>query len=246
MKKNLVILPFFFMSIMAFGESKYFPVGTTWTERVFYLWTGPKTITYTIKGEMMIDGVSYNEVIRDIVYQDYDEASVYGERCCLLREEGPLVYMRLNEETSEGLLYDFDWWEGKEYVIDYPSPDYNFKEVINKIEEIVLEDGQTYQIWQPEGLFGASIICGIGCTSGILNYYENMDPPIGFSSGETSLLDFTREVQLYNKENGTDCLYEIGTDNQQTKTCPIRLKRNETGGYDLQVKNSDGIWQMIK
>ena len=245
MKKILVILPFFFMSIMVFGESKYFPVGTTWTERVSYLWTGPKTITYTIKGEMMIDGVSYNEVIRDVVYQDYDEGTVDGERCCLLREEGPLVYMRLNEETSEGLLYDFDWWEGKEYVIDFPSPDYNFKEVINKIEEIVLEDGQTYQIWQPEGLWGAYIICGIGCTDGILFYYENMDPPIGLDSGEHYLLEFTREVPIYNKENGTGLL-EVGIGNRQKSTRPIRLKRNDIGGYDLQVKNSDGVWQNVK
>ncbi len=229
------------------GESKYFPVGTIWTERVFYLWTGPMNITYTIKGEVIIDGVSYNEVIRDVVCQDWDEGSSYGVRYCLLREEGPLVYMRFDEETNdEGLLYDFDWWEGKEYVIDFPSPDYYFKEIINKIEEIVLEDGQTYQIWQPEGLWGASIICGIGCTSGILTYYENMDPPIGLDSGEHYLLEFTREVQIYNKENSTDGIEEISEGNPQKSTRPIRLKRNEIGGYDLQVKSSDGTWQMVK
>ena len=245
MKKILVILPFFLVSVLAFGESKYFPVGTTWTEMRSYLWTGPFKTTYTIKGEVMIEGVSYNEVIMDVVYQDYDEGTVYGERYCLLREEGPLVYMRFNEETSEGLLYDFDWWEGKEYVIDFPSPDYNFKEVINKIEEIVLEDGQTYQVWQPETLWGASIICGIGCTSGILNYYNDIDLPIGFGEGESYLLEFTREVPIYNKENGAG-LKEVEIDNQQKSTRPIRLKRNEIGGYDLQVKNSVGIWQNVK
>ena len=245
MKKFLVILPFFLVSVLAFGESKYFPVGTTWTEMRSYLWTGPFKTTYTIKGEVMIEGVSYNEVIMDVVYQDYDEGTVYGERYCLLREEGPLVYMRFNEETSEGLLYDFDWWEGKEYVIDFPSPDYNFKEVINKIEEIVLEDGQTYQVWQPETLWGASIICGIGCTSGILNYYNDIDLPIGFGEGESYLLEFTREVPIYNKENGTG-LKEVGIDNRQKNTRPIRLKRNEIGGYDLQVKNADGTWQNVK
>ena len=88
MKKILVILPFFFMSIMAFGESKYFPVGTTWTEMRSYLWTGPFKTTYTIKGEVMIEGVSYNEVIMDVVYQDYDEGTVYGESGTVARHRG--------------------------------------------------------------------------------------------------------------------------------------------------------------
>ena len=118
MKKILVILPFFFMSIMAFGESKYFPVGTTWTEECFYLISGPIKTTYTIKEEVEFNGVTYNAVYRN------DESEPY----CLLREEGSLVYMWKNEYEN-GLLYDFDWWEGKEYVIDFPSDD-SFKEVI--------------------------------------------------------------------------------------------------------------------
>ena len=108
---------------------------------------------------------------------------------------------------------------------------------------IILEDGQTYQIWKPELLSGASIICGIGCTRGILDYY--LDEPTGLGEGENYLLEFTREVPIYNKENGTGLL-EVGIGNRQKSIRPIRLKRNEIGGYDLQVKNSDGIWQMIK
>ena len=117
-------------------------------------------------------------------------------------------------------MYDFDWWVGKEYVTDVIfSGGEKFCQVIEKIDEMVLEDGQTYQIWAPEEFFGDYI--------------------------KTSLLEFTREVPIYNKENGTG-LKEVGIDNRQKNTRPIRLKRNEIGGYDLQVKNSDGTWQNVK
>jgi hypothetical protein len=218
--------------MIAFGEGKYFPVGTTWVEESIYVLTGPIKTTYAIKDEVVINGVTYNEVYRN------DES----EPCCLLREEGPLVYMRIDEYV-EGLLYDFDWWEGKNYEIDFPSPEDNFKEVINQIEEIVLEDGQTYQIWKPELLYGASIICGIGCTRGILDYY--FGEPIGFGDGDNYLLEFTRDVQIYKNENGTNGLKDVNEDARH-ETRKIRLKRNAIGGYDLQVRKADGKWQIVK
>jgi hypothetical protein len=222
--------------VLAFGESKYFPAGTTWTEVTGkYGWYGRDTSTYVVKDEMPVEGVIYNAVYRN------DEQEPY----CLLREEGPLVYMWINEYEN-GLLYDFDWWEGKEYMIDFPGPfgEEFYHDVINKIDEIVLEDGQTYQIWTPYNFDeGDYIICGIGATNGIFKYFWPI--PTG-GGGETCLLEFTREVRLYNKDNATDRLKVIGTDNQQKSTRPIRLKRNETGGYDLQVKNSDGNWQNVK
>lgn len=229
MKKILVILPFFFMSIMAFGESKYFPVGTTWTEVSRYAWWEEwDTTTYIVKDEVLLDGVAYNEVLAN------------GSRYCLIREEGPLVYIWLDKDHN-GLLYDFNWWEGKNYVA-CKFGSYEFSEVISKIEERLLEDGESYQIWAPELMCGDYIICGVGGTNSILKYYY----PAITGGSQSCLLEFTREVQLYNKENGTNGLNEIDTDNQQKSTRSIRLKRNETGGYDLQVKNSDGIWQMIK
>ena len=232
MKKILVILPFFFMSIMAFGESKYFPAGTTWTEVTRGHWYEDwDTTTYVVKDAVEVEGLTYNEVLAN------------GKRYCLLREEGPLVYMWI-DEYENCLLYDFDWWEGKEYSVGvYP---YEFHDVLTNIEEKVLEDGQTYKIWHPESqLLGDGddyIICGVGGTNSILKYTI----PAIDGGGQSCLLEFTREVQLYNKENGTNGLNEIDTDNQQKSTRSIRLKRNETGGYDLQVKNSDGIWQIIK
>ena len=139
-------------------------------------------------------------------------------------------------------MYDFDWWVGKEYVTDVIfSGGEKFCQVIEKIDEMVLEDGQTYQIWAPEEFFGDYIICGVGATNGVFRYSE----PAVTGGAQTSLLEFTREVPIYNKENGTG-LKEVGIDNRQKNTRPIRLKSNEICGYDLQVKNSDGTWQNVK
>ena len=79
MKRILVILQLFFISIMAFGESKYFPVGTTWTEVTRgYWWEDWDTTTYVVKDVVEADGIEYNEVLAN------------GKRYCLLREEGPV------------------------------------------------------------------------------------------------------------------------------------------------------------
>ncbi len=234
MKRILVILPLFFICIMAFGENKYFPVGTTWTEVTSkYGSFGRDTSTYIVKEEKPIDGIVYNVVYRN------DQT----EPWCLLREEGALVYMSSPDATYEGVLYDFDWWEGKEYVTDiiYSGED-KFCEVIEKIEETVLEDGLTYQIWAPKIFYGDYIICGVGATNGVFSYSE----PAVTGGNQTQLLEFTRDVQIYNKENMTDGINEIVIDSQLKNTRPIRLKRNKIGGYELQVKNDDGTWRMVK
>ncbi|MBR5068809.1 MAG: hypothetical protein IKX25_05355 [Bacteroidales bacterium] len=234
MKRILILLQLFFISIIVFGESKYFPVGTTWTEVTSkYGSFGRDTSTYVVKEEMPIDGVIYNVVYRN------DEPEPY----CLLREEGSLVYMTniVAPFEDEGLLYDFDWWEGKEYVTDVIySGGEKFCEVIEKIDEMVLEDGQTYQIWAPEDFFGDFIICGVGATNGIFRYSE----PAVTGGAQTSLLEFTRDVLVYNKENNTNGLKDVNMVTRQ-KTRSIRLKRNTIGGYDLQMQNADGTWQMV-
>ena len=221
MKKILFVLSMLSVCIMSMGESKYFPVGTKWSEALFNGWFYSDPITYEVKDSELVNGIYYNVVHAN------------GEPYCLLREEGPLVYMATLDASYEGVLYDFDWWEGKEYITDVTiMGEGKFSEVIEKIEDMVLEDGQTYQIWAPEVFYGDFIICGVGATNGIFRYSE-------------PLLEFTREVPIYNKENGTG-LKEVGIDNRQKNTRPIRLKRNEIGGYDLQVKNSDGTWQKVK
>ncbi len=234
MKKILFVLSMLSVCIMSMGDNKYFPTGTTWTEiKKVYWWSDWDTTTYIVKDEVLIDGIAYNEVLAN------------GKRYCLLREEGPLVYMWI-DEYENGLLYDFDWWEGKEYVIGFPDPfgeEEFYHDVINKIDEMVLEDGQTYKIWTPYNFDeGDYIICGIGATNGIFKYFW----PIPVGGSITQLLEFTRDIQLYNKENSTNGLETIDMENDKKNTRPIRLKRNGIGGYDLQVKNSDGVWQNVK
>ena len=236
MKKLLFVLSMLIIGLQMNGENKYVPSGTTWIEiSKTNWWSDWDTTTYIVKDEVLQNGIAYNEVLAN------------GKRYCLIREEGPLVYMWI-DEYENGLLYDFDWWEGKDYLIDFPDPfgaDGEFyHDVINKIDEMVLEDGQTYKIWTPYNFDeGDYIICGVGATNGILKYFW----PIFIGEGDgPCLLEFTRDVQLYNKDNGLNGLKEMGTDSRQKSTRSIRLKRNETGGYDLQVKNSDGSWQIVK
>lgn len=228
MKKILFALLFILIGIQAMGENKYYPTGTTWTEVTRgYWWEEWDTTTYVVKDVVEADGFAYNEVLAN------------GKRYCLLREEGPLVYIWFNE-NKKGLLYDFNWWEGKEYTACEFAYD-GFHDVITNIADKVLEDGQTCQIWAPEQLFGDYIIRGVGGTNSILEYYF---PAIDGGS-QTVLLEFTREVLLYSKENNTDGINEIGIEERQGKR-PIRLRRNSIGGYDLQIWNADGTWQNVK
>ena len=228
MKKILFALSVILIGMQVMGENKYFPTGTTWTEVTRgYWWEDWDTTIYVVKDVVEVDGIVYNEVLAN------------GKRYCLLREEGPLVYIWLSE-NEKGLLYDFDWWEGKEYTACEFAYD-GFHDVITNIEEKVLEDGQTCQIWAPEQLFGDYIICGVGGTNSILKYYFGVIE----GSSQTILLEFTREVQLYSKENGQNVIKVISADNQREMR-PIRLKRNITGGYDLQIRNEVGVWQMLK
>ena len=217
------------ITIQAMGENKYFPVGTTWKEESRF-WGERDTITYVVGEEVLIDGVAYNEVLRN------------GNRYCLLREEGPLVYMWIDED-SHGLLYDFDWWEGKDYVIDFPNPCYGefYFDVISNIEEKVMMDGQTYKIWAPDQMCGDYIICGVGGTNSILGYYY---PP---TTGGTiiSLLEFTRNGQLIFSSDHLNGIQVVDMELPH-ESRPIRLKQNATGSYDLQKRNADGTWQNVK
>lgn len=226
MKKILIALSLILIFVQIKGENKYFPSGTTWTE-ITKWWSDCDTTIYEVKDEVLMDGIVYNEVLAN------------GKRYCLLREEGPLVYIWLSEYEN-GLLYDFDWWEGKKYAA-CEFGDYSFIDVITKIEDKVLADGQTYQIWAPERMFGDYIICGVGGTNSILKYYE--EPVTG--GGGTFLLEFTRGDQLFNKENGTDGINKVGIGESQERR-PIRLMKNPTGGFDLQIRNAEGIWQIVK
>ena len=228
MKKILFALSLILIGMQVMGENNYFPTGTTWTEVTRgYWWEDWDTTTYVVKDVVEVDGVAYNEVL------------VNNKRYCLLREEGPLVYIWYNE-MKNGLLYDFDWWEGKEYYVACEFVG-EFSGVITDIEEKVLCDGLTYQVWTPERLFGASIIRGIGGTNSILHYY--WEPLTG--GGDTFLLEFTRDVQLYNKDNRNERIKEVGIEERQ-ETRPIRLIRNSIGGYDLQIRNDYGIWENVK
>ncbi len=229
MKKILLMLSMLLIGMQMNGENKYFPTGTTWKEESRF-WGERDTITYVVGEEVMKDGVAYNEVLRN------------GNRHCLLREEGPLVFMWI-DEYENGLLYDFDWWEGKDYVIDFPDPFGGefYQDVMSNIEEKVMMDGQTYKIWAPYQMCDDYIICGVGGTNSILGYYY----PLTTGGTIISLLEFTRNGQLIFSRDHLNGIQVIDMELPH-ESRPIRLKRNEIGGYDLQVKSSDGTWQMVK
>lgn len=209
----------------ALCENKYFPVGTTWKEEQG-LWWLKDTVTYEVKDEVLLDRIPFNEIFAN------------GERYCLIREEGPLVFIWINE-YYHGLLYDFDWYEGKDYFAcswwDEP-----FHEKIFSIEEKMLNDSNTYKIWKPNIMDGNYIICGVGGTNSILSYYY---PTI--IGGGSRLLEFTRGVTLYNNDSNPSCIKVV----QTGKSVPpknIRLMRNDNGSFDILFHDSDGLWKIVK
>jgi hypothetical protein len=230
MKKILIVLSMLLIAMQMKGENKYFPEGTTWievTHRAFsdIHWD---TTTYVVKGEVIMNDVAYNEVLAN------------GERYCLIREEGPLVYI-WKEGYYNGLLYDFDWWEGKEYLACDFLGEYDiFRQTITNIEEKVLEDGETYQTWTPEDFYGF-IICGVGGTNSILNYWW----PLADNGVTWWLLEFTRNGQVIYRDKDYVGMKSVGEDTRET-TRPIRLKKNDIGGFELQIRNGDGTWKMVK
>lgn len=223
MKKILLTFIHLLFVIPILCENKYYPVGTTWTEERGY-WA-KYTVTYEVKDEVLIDGIVYNEILAN------------GERCCFIREEGPLVYIWIDEDRN-GLLYDFDWIEGKDYYACdwYGDP---FHEKINKIEEETLKDNKSYQIWVPERMSGYYIIRGIGGTNSILDYYY---PAV--SGGGGCLLEFTRDVTILDNDADADNLLKV-EELQPERKRGIRLQKNSIGGYDLQIRYSDGSWHKV-
>ena len=230
MKKILFIMSMLLIGMPMKGENKYFPEGTTWievTHRAFsdIHWD---TTTYVVKGEVIMNDVAYNEVLAN------------GERYCLIREEGTSVYIWFDEYYN-GLLYDFDWWEGKEYqACDFLGEYDIFRQTITNIEEKVLEDGETYQTWTPEDFYGF-IICGVGGTNSILNYWW----PLATNGVNWWLLEFTRNGQVIYRDKDYVGMKSVGEDTRKT-TRPIRLKKNDIGSFDLQMRNADGTWKMVK
>lgn len=224
MRKILTLITLLPVVMPALCENNYFPVGTTWKE--LQGWWLIDTVTYEVKDEVLLDGIPYNEIFKD------------GERCCLIREEGPLVYIWIDEHKN-GLLYDFDWYEGKDYFAC--SWEYEpFHETIFNIEEKSLNDNKSYRIWSPEVMCGDYIICGIGGTNSILNYYY---PAV--TGGGNCLLEFTRDVNVFDNDSNTDNLICV-KDKLPIGKRGIRLLKNATGGYDLQIRYSDGSWHNVK
>lgn len=223
MRKILTVIIFLLVIKSALCENKFFPIGTTWTE-IHGSWA-LDTVTYEVKDEVLLNGISYNEILEN------------GERCCLIREEGPLVYIWI-DEVRNGLLYDFDWFEGKDYFacswLDEP-----FHEKIINIEGKTFYDNKSYQIWAPDVMCGDYIICGIGGTNSILYYYY----PAVTGSG-SCLLEFTRDVIIYDNDLNTDNLNKVEEKLMVGKR-RIRLQKNMTGGYDLQIRYSDGLWHKV-
>ena len=85
------------------------------------------------------------------------------------------------------------------------------------------------------------MICGVGGTNSILEYWM----PLADNGVSWWLLEFTRNGQVIYRDKYYVGLKSVNEDAHEV-TRPIRLKRNEIGGYDLQVKNADGTWQNVK
>ena len=127
--------------------------GRKWISEVEIMSEGTYICTEEIKGDTLINDVSYKKMYKDDKYE------------CAIRQEGKKVFA-LFPNLEESLLYDFALNGGEEYI-------YSIDQQIKIIETDTIEVyGKKYKRQAIDFGYGEYIVDGIGCKYGPVNILQ--------------------------------------------------------------------------
>ena len=250
MKNILFILSMLLIGMPMKGENKYFPEGTTWKEVKTY---GAKNDTVMLVKTLQfeIDKLSITPVKCEndatyckLEYEDFDttteEPGVPELPMCFLTVSLPLDVKEYEIELLGREVTTID--------LDYPIMPVQIPEIpsIPYVDPGFTEPNE--DIYSQDEPFPAEVarLAWTLIRQGVENNIVLAIYPIVYLPSQNKI-EFAQSlsVSVNYPVSGLDDINSVNNDTS-LETRPIRLKRNAIGGYDLQVKNSDGIWQMIK
>ena len=235
---------------MAMGESKYYPVGTTWTEVETY-GANNDTVKLINTLQFEIDKLSISNVKCEndsiyckLEYEDFDTTTEEpGE------PELPIYYLivslpldilefEIEVLSREITTINLDYPIMPVQIPDIPSIPYVDPGFTEPNEEI-------YSQTDPFPDEIASLAWTLR-RQGYENDIVLAIYPIAYLPS-LNKIEFAQSlsVSVNYPVSGLDVLNNVNNDTPH-ESRPIRLKRNETGGYDLQIRSADGTWQMVK
>ena len=138
MKKLSVLLVLFVLCSNMMSQSlPIFEEGKTWVvDHTSYGLRVETTYTYIVRGDSIVDGISYKKVYRTTKENLEDLALYY-----LAREENGVAYFR--EDEKEHVLFDFNRKVGDEFFIETETSYYSskYKGIITEISTVEGNDG---------------------------------------------------------------------------------------------------------
>ena len=180
MKKILVLLILFaFCSNMMSQSLPIFEEGKTWVVDHTYYRQGvvDVTNTYIVRGDSVVDGISYKKVYITSKENLEDLALYY-----LARDENGVAYFR--EDDEEHVLFDFNRKVGDELVIETVEsrPNVQYKGIIKEISTVEGCDG----------IVRKCIVCDVYIR------YDEVEPlfPFGSMSFIEGIGDITHAIEL--------------------------------------------------
>lgn len=125
--------------------------------------TSYSTITYKVSGDTVINSKAYKKL-----YSSTEEIPTNWNLWCFMREDPEKrVWLRMNSQEDESLMYDFSIENGDSVLIGYGEPIYLY---VDSISEITVNQTQRQKFWlsckiMPE--YSETWIEGIGSSKGI-------------------------------------------------------------------------------
>lgn len=169
MKKPIIIMLFTILISITYGQ-EYFPLieeNKTWNVLSVAFMppfdTSFSTITYKVSGDTIISSESYKKL-----YSSSEENPEDWNLWCFMREDADKrVWLRMDSEEDEFLMYDYSIDVGDSVLVGYLEPVYL---LVDSISEITINQTERKKYWftcnlMPE--YRETWIEGIGSNKGI-------------------------------------------------------------------------------
>jgi hypothetical protein len=172
-------------------------------------------IRYTMEGDTLINGLSYNKIYCShytLIYPHPVQVKMTKLGYCFgIRQDisNKKVYRTYtsNNITIDTLFYDFNLKVGDTVPLTSTTPSFTSRQTVESVDSISFQ-GKKYRRFKLKtiGLFGASLIEGIGNGNGLIEHHSGCFEGCYILSGfcDTEYHDCKKQLVLYTKEEQKD------------------------------------------